>query len=149
MKARWLIGLFGFALGCTEDPLEEPALTVAAVMRGQTVNLEIAADPDSRARGLMFRRRLGADEGMLFVFPKDEPRSFWMRNTYIPLTIAYLSADRRIVSMADMEPFDESSCLSRFAARYAIETNRGWFVQHGVGVGDVVSFEIPTGMLIR
>ena len=85
----------------------------------------------------MFRRSLDADAGMLFVFPVPQAASFWMKDTYIPLTIAFLDENGRIVNLADMEPFDTGTLhRSEGMVKYALETNRGWFVEHGVGPGD-------------
>ncbi|MFP4483221.1 MAG: DUF192 domain-containing protein [Spirochaetaceae bacterium] len=105
------------------------------------VTAEIADTEDERRRGLMFRETLPANHGMLFVFPDEAPRSFWMRNTEIPLTIAYADADGRIVSIHDMEPFSEEPVPSRGAAKYALEVNQGELAAKGVQVGDVL--EIP------
>lgn len=108
------------------------------------VTAEIADTEDERRRGLMFREELPANHGMLFVFPDEAPRSFWMRNTEIPLSIAYIDADGRIVSMHEMTPFSEEPVPSRGAAQYALEVNRGELAANGVQVGDVV--EIPDSL---
>lgn len=102
------------------------------------VTVEIADEPSERSRGLMYRDTLGADDGMLFVYPDAAERSFWMHNTRIPLSIAYLDAGGRIVHMADMAPLDDTSVPSGAPAVYALEVNAGWFARHGVHVGDVV-----------
>jgi uncharacterized membrane protein (UPF0127 family) len=83
----------------------------------------------------MYRFSLPADHGMLFVFPAPQPLGFWMRNTYIPLSIAYLDADGRILNIEDMAPRDESSHPSRGLALYALEMRKGWFADKGIGVG--------------
>jgi len=100
--------------------------------------VEIVATPATRNRGLMFREALDADHGMLFIFPDEQPRSFWMRNTRIPLSIAYADSVGRIVHIADMKPFSERSVPSGAPARYALEMERGWFVRHGVRPGDTI-----------
>lgn len=102
------------------------------------VTVEIADEPSERSRGLMYRDTLGADDGMLFVYPDAAERSFWMHNTRIPLSIAYLDAEGRIVSLADMRPLDDTGVPSGAPAMYALEVNAGWFARHGVHVGDVV-----------
>jgi uncharacterized membrane protein (UPF0127 family) len=76
------------------------------------------------------------DHGMLFVFPEEQVLSFWMRNTTLPLSIAYANAEGVIVRIADLEPLDERSVTSMGPARYALEMNRGWFRAHEIGVGD-------------
>ncbi len=107
------------------------------------VQAEIADDNAERQRGLMERTELAEDAGMLFVFDREQPRSFWMRNTLIPLSIAYISADGRIVDIQDMEPLDDEppSYASAEPAKYALEVNQGFFAERGVEVGDRV--EIP------
>ena len=106
---------------------------------GHRITVELARDPEQRTRGLMFRDRLPPDHGMLFLFPRDEVQAFWMRNTKVPLSIAYADARGRIVRIADLEPLDEQPVTSIAPARYALEMNRGWFAKHGVVAGDVIS----------
>jgi uncharacterized protein len=110
-------------------------LTVA----GHRITVELASHPAERMRGLMFRDGLPPDHGMLFSFPVDEVQSFWMRNTKIPLSIAYADARGRIVRIADLEPLDERPVTSIAPARYALEMNRGWFAAHGVVAGDRIT----------
>jgi uncharacterized protein len=102
------------------------------------VRVEIADSPDEQATGLMNRTALGENRGMLFVFPDEAERSFWMRNTLIPLSIAYMDSQGRIVDIQDMKPFDdeEPHYVSAEPARYALEVNRGFFDERGVEVGD-------------
>lgn len=107
---------------------------------GIPVRVEIADEEEERQRGLMHRDSLGADEGMLFVYPEQRTLSFWMRNTRIPLSIAF--ADRRgvIVDIQQMDPNTEELHRSRSPAMYALEMNRGWFREHGVTEGDRIRF---------
>jgi uncharacterized protein len=108
------------------------------------VRVEIADSPDEQAKGLMNRTALGEDRGMLFVFPDEEVRSFWMKNTLIPLSIAYMDSEGRIVDIQDMKPLDdeEPHYISAEPAQYALEVNKGFFDEHGVKVGDRA--ELPT-----
>jgi uncharacterized membrane protein (UPF0127 family) len=114
--------------------------TLTIDSRGEQVEVrvEIADSPDELARGLMGRTALGEDRGMLFVFPDEEVRSFWMKNTLIPLSIAYMDSEGRIVDLQDMEPLDdeEPHYVSAEPARYALEVNQGFFDERGVKVGD-------------
>jgi uncharacterized membrane protein (UPF0127 family) len=103
------------------------------------ITAEIAQRPADRARGLMFRESLPPDHGMLFLFPEETIQSFWMRNTTIPLSIAYADARGRIVRIADLEPLDERPVTSIGPARYALEMNRGWFSAHAVVAGDQIT----------
>lgn len=86
----------------------------------------------------MGRRDLGEDEGMLFVYRDDGFRHFWMRNTPLPLSIAFIARDGRITQISNLEPFDEASVSSREAVPYALEVHRGWFRAHGIREGDRV-----------
>lgn len=98
--------------------------------------VEVADDGQERARGLMNRNSLGSNEGMLFVYPDSRERSFWMKNTRIPLSIAFADFEGNIVSMADMRPMSSKSTASGAPAMYALEVNKGWFEGNGVAVGD-------------
>lgn len=99
------------------------------------ISAEIARLPGERERGLMYREELPPDHGMLFVFPRERILGFWMRNTTIPLSIAYADSAGRILRIADLEPLDERPVSSVGPARYALEMRRGWFREHGVAVG--------------
>ena len=99
---------------------------------------EVASTADQRSTGLMHRFSLRPDHGMLFVFERPERLSFWMRNTYIPLSIAFIGADGRIVNIEDMAPQTETSHWSRGPALYALEMRRGWFAERGIRDGDAV-----------
>ena len=102
------------------------------------VRVEIADDTNEMARGLMGRTALAEDSGMLFVYPEERELSFWMRNTLIPLSIAYMDSGGRIVDIQDMKPLDdeEPHYTSAEPAQYALEVNRGFFDERGVEVGD-------------
>lgn len=104
------------------------------------VRVEIADDADEQAQGLMNRKKLGEKRGMLFVFPEERERSFWMKNTYIPLSIAYINSEGRIIDIQDMKPLDDEppSYVSAEPAQYALEVNKGFFDERGVKVGDEV-----------
>ena len=108
---------------------------------GHLVEVEIADTPEERASGLMNRKTLKEDQGMLFVFDREERVSFWMKNTSIPLSIAFISADGTIRQIEDMESYSLESIPSRRSVLYALEMNRGWFEERGIAEGDRV--EIP------
>lgn len=103
------------------------------------ITVEIADTPASRTQGLMGRRTLPLNYGMLFVFERPERQCFWMKNTPLPLTIAFIGDDGEIVNFADMEPFSEQAHCSEKPVRYALEMERGWFRARGVIAGDQVS----------
>jgi uncharacterized membrane protein (UPF0127 family) len=144
-----LLPALGLAAACSASGSGEAPLTVAASARGAKLELEIAADPEARERGLMFRRELADGAGMLFVFPERQPLTFWMRNTYVPLSVAFLDDDGRVESIDDMEVFTDTPHRSGDPARYAVEVPHGWFTAHGVAPGDVVSFALPPGFRSR
>jgi uncharacterized protein len=135
------------ALGvCAAPAVAQPAdgkpqaLPVTKIKVGaHGVDAEVAATPREREIGLMFRFNLPADHGMLFVFSEPQPLGFWMRNTYIPLSIAFIDADGRILNVEDMAPRDESSIPSRGAALYALEMRKGWFAERNLGPGTRVT----------
>ena len=117
-------------------PLAAADSTVYAARLGRgSLQLEVAATPDARERGLMFRHFLPPERGMLFIFPEDREVGFWMRNTWIPLSIAYLDSSFRIVRIRDLVPRDETTVPSGQPVRYALEVNRGWFARMGATVG--------------
>jgi uncharacterized protein len=103
---------------------------VAFSGEGRTIScsfkVELAVTPEQQARGLMFRERLHDDAGMLFIFERDEVRSFWMRNTLIPLDMIFITSGFKVVSVHDFaKPRDETSISSRFGAKYVLEVNGG------------------------
>ena len=108
---------------------------------GKVITVELARTPSERGLGLMYRRQLPEDYGMLFVFPEEDYLTFWMKNTYIPLSIAFMSTEGTITQIESMEPLSLSSHDSKEKARYALEMLEGWFERHNVKVGDKV--ELP------
>jgi uncharacterized membrane protein (UPF0127 family) len=153
-----LVAAFLLITGCGGEPTDTgsgpattaPAsdlstVTIDASGGGEVeVRVEIAEDASERARGLMYRTALAENRGMLFVFPREERLSFWMKNTLIPLSVAFMDSEGRIVDIQDMKPLDDDppSYVSAEPARYALEVNQGFFEEHGVEVGD--SAELPT-----
>lgn len=125
-------GLAAQAQGRSNPPL--PIQRVSAGMH--MIQAEVAATPGERSLGLMNRGSLAANAGMLFVFEEAGVHCFWMRNTLVPLTIAFIDDEGRIVNMADMEPLDERSshCPAR-PVRFALEMSQGWFAQRGIAEG--------------
>lgn len=133
-----------------ETPTPAAALPVIPLSIGEhTLQVELASTFSQRAQGLMGRTELAADQGMLFVFADDQVRTFWMKNTPLPLSIAYIDAERRIVNILDMQPYDESIYPSERPARYALEVNQGWFAERGIGAGDLVEFVLPPDLVIE
>jgi len=105
------------------------------------LEIEIVQDAESRQLGLMYRDELAENLGMLFVFESTQVLSFWMRNTFIPLDIAFIDAAGVIVDIQRMEPLDESKqYISAMPALYALEVNAGWFENNGLKRGSKVQF---------
>jgi uncharacterized membrane protein (UPF0127 family) len=116
-----------------------PALpTTALSINGHKITAEVASTPETRATGLMNRFSLKPDTGMLFVFERPESLAFWMKNTYVALSIAFLDADGRILNIEDMAPQTENSHWSRGPGLYALEMRKGWFSERGIKPGDRV-----------
>ena len=113
--------------------------TTVLQVESARLDTEIADTPESMERGLMFRDSMGEDQGMLFIFPEVRQAAFWMRNTKIPLSVAYLDATGRILEIHDMFPYDETPVESRSPiVAYALEVNQGWFGRKQVQVGKTI-----------
>lgn len=136
-----------FIVACARDA-EGPSRPVIVIEQGDaraSVTVELAVTPGQRAQGLMYRRALDPDAGMLFIFPSGSRSGFWMRNTYVPLDIAYISADRVVLEVRRGTPLDETVLTPAAPYRYVLEVNAGWFEAHGLGPGARVIF--PPGLL--
>ena len=118
--------------GCNAESLPTAAIDVA----GFDLTVEIADTQETRSEGLMFRRSMADNHGMLFIFEYEHQASFWMKNTTIPLSIAFIAADGTIRQIEDMEPESLSSVASRRNILYALEVNQGWFEERGIDEGD-------------
>lgn len=119
-----------------ERPAPNPRLPQVEIRAGMhLIQAEVAADGPTRQRGLMMRERLGPNEGMLFVFEQKAGHCFWMKNTLIPLSIAFLDDDGSIVNIADMQPHAEDSHCPVRPVRYALEMEQGWFARRGLKAG--------------
>ena len=99
------------------------------------IDTQLALTPEQRATGLMFRKEMPQQEGMLFVFPQASPQCFWMKNTILPLTAAFVADDGTIVNLADMKPQTTDSHCSAKPVRYVLEMNQGWFAKKGIKAG--------------
>jgi uncharacterized membrane protein (UPF0127 family) len=133
-----------FLTGC-DDATTNPASTrpagpptVSMSVGSKTYTLELAGDELSRELGLMNRDKMSADHGMIFVFPDEQDRSFWMKNTLIPLDIVFADAKGKVVSTHTMKPMDLTTTPSDGAAKYAIELNAGEDAGNGIKKGDTL-----------
>ncbi len=136
--AAWLALLFSAPSDAQPNPAvggqaRRPTLTIQAGLH--LVRAELADDTASRTQGLMQRTHLGVNEGMLFVFPNKAVHCFWMRNTVLPLSIAFIDDDGTIAQIADMAPQTETSHCPPRAVRYALEMEQGWFAKRGLTPG--------------
>jgi hypothetical protein len=99
------------------------------------IRAEVAADYETRGRGLMFRKALAPNAGMVFRFDQPSIQCMWMKNTLIPLSVAFLDEKGTIINIADMQPHSEQSHCSAQPALYALEMTRGWFAERGIKPG--------------
>jgi uncharacterized membrane protein (UPF0127 family) len=99
------------------------------------IDVQLAMTPGQRATGLMYRREMPQNEGMLFVFEQPSDQCFWMKNTLLPLTAAFVADDGTITNLADMKPQTTNSHCSAKPVRYVLEMNLGWFAKRGIKAG--------------
>lgn len=128
-----VVALFA-ALPAFAAPLPAVKLDVG----GHAITVEVAATESTRETGLMNRFSLTGDNGMIFVFERTQPLAFWMKNTFVPLSIAFIDKDGRILNIDDMAPQTETSHWSMGDALYALEMHQGWFKQKGIVAGAIV-----------
>jgi len=104
------------------------------------ITAEIADTPETRMKGLMYRKEMPPDHGMLFVFEESQPLCFWMRNTYLPLAIAFTDEQGKILNFHEMLPLRDKNHCSAGPAKYALEMNRHWFRDNNVKEQDIIRF---------
>ena len=113
--------------------------SISLKINDRLINAELAVSDKDRQKGLMGRLFLSDNSGMLFVFDKPDILSFWMRNTSLPLSIAFISETGEILNIEDMAPFNEAKYKSRSNAMFALEMNQGWFSKNRIHDGDIVA----------
>ena len=116
------------------QPQHLPTTTLGAGMFN--IKVEVAQTPQQHATGLMWRTTMPTNEGMLFIFPSPAQQCFWMKNTLLPLSIAFIDDSGRIVNLDEMQPRTENPHCSTQPVRFVLEMNKGWFTKHGVKPGD-------------
>jgi uncharacterized protein len=131
----WMIFLSSLL---AETKTIETLPTIELRIGKETLLVEVADDPHERRLGLMYRKELPEDHGMIFIYQSEEIRGFWMKNTYIPLSIAYVDKNGKILHIVDMQPEDHTSVSSLLPAQYALEVNQGWFEEHDITVGMIL-----------
>ncbi|MDD2883673.1 MAG: DUF192 domain-containing protein [Dechloromonas sp.] len=134
MRKRLLASYF--LLGLSAAAWAQVSMPVIELSAGfHRIEAEVAADDAQRQRGLMNRRSMAAQQGMLFVFPQRNTHCMWMRNTPLPLSVAFIDDAGTILNIEEMQPQTEDNHCARAPARYALEMNRGWFAQRGIKPG--------------
>lgn len=136
------LGLWGFAASAQQAPQQLQTVRLSAGFHN--IVAQVAATDQQRQIGLMFRREMPQHEGMIFVFEQPATQCFWMRNTLIPLSAAFLADDGSIVNIEDMAPRSDDSHCSKQPVRYVLEMNQGWFAKRGLKAGSKI-----TGPLFR
>jgi uncharacterized membrane protein (UPF0127 family) len=128
---------FSILSSCSgREKFEKRELSIESRTGIVVIKAELARTPAQREQGLMYRKKIKDGQAMLFIFERDEILSFWMKNTLIPLSIAYISYDGRILEIYDMEPGNLNPVFSSRSVRYALEVPQGWFGRAGIGIGD-------------
>lgn len=145
MKALWCGSLVLVLVSCGNDKIHAqtklPVRNLTLLGEGGkaiTLAVEIADTDRSRVQGLMHRKNIPEGTGMLFVFDHDQILTFWMKNTLVPLSIAYISSEGKIIDIFDMEPQSLKSVASSRSVRYALEVPQGYFTRMGIKEGDRV-----------
>ncbi|MCA0212858.1 MAG: DUF192 domain-containing protein [Proteobacteria bacterium] len=123
----------GAALAQDAPQMNLPRVKLSAGMH--QIDAQVAATPEQRSTGLMFRKDMPQHEGMLFVFEQPSVQCFWMKNTLLPLTAAFVADDGTIVNLADMKPQTTDSHCSAKPVRYVLEMNQGWFAKKNIKAG--------------
>jgi uncharacterized membrane protein (UPF0127 family) len=135
-RRAYALVLAGAALGGAALAAHAADLPTTQLSAGiHVIHAEIANTEDTRRTGLMGRQKLGTNEGMIFVFEQPDSQCFWMRNTPIPLSIAFIADDGTIVNIDDMKPETDDAHCSKKPVRYALEMDQGWFASHGIAAG--------------
>ena len=144
-----LAGTLAFALlsgACSTAGKPQRLSKTEIEIGGRRISVEIARTPEQRATGMKYRKQLGKDEGMLFLFERDENLSFYMKDTLVPLSIAFIRSDGVIANIARMEALTTSAHKSRTPCRYALEMPDGWFAQHEIVEGAKVAIPKAAGL---
>jgi hypothetical protein len=139
IRARWPVLAAAALLLCCNALAGVSFRTAHVKVAGHPLKVELALSDPQREQGLMFRKELGRNDGMLFVFDEPGYHSMWMKNTLIPLSVAFIDGEGRILNILDMEPQTLDAHTAAGPAVYAIETNKGWFVEKKIMPGATVT----------
>ena len=138
LKSLILFLILALLSSSCKPGLKSDLPVVQLAIDGNKILVEVANTESTRMSGLMFRNEIGPDNGMLFVFSDSAPRAFWMKNTIIPLSIAFMDDKGVIENTLEMPPQTENTFMSAGPAKYALEMNAGWYTKHGIKAGDLV-----------
>jgi uncharacterized protein len=144
MKARLIcdrllyLMLLILALSICADAAQKVLSVINLQVDGHRIEAEVAATSDAREAGLMFRRSMAADRGMLLVFSEDSKHCIWMKDTYMPLSVAFADDKGVIVGIIDMKPLSLELKCAPVPVRYALEMNSGWFLKKRIGAGKLL-----------
>jgi uncharacterized membrane protein (UPF0127 family) len=139
MHKAILVLLLSVGALVAKEGAQPPLPSVPLTLGSKTIQAEVADEDSERSAGLMYRESLGADAGMLFVMPSTSRASFWMKNTRLPLSIAFMSPVGVILEIHDLQPHEEKPVQSRFPnVAYALEMRQGWFSDNGIFPGTKV-----------
>ena len=131
--ASLALALFASAAHPQASPQKLPAIKLSAGMH--VLNVEVAETPQEHSIGLMFRQSMPTNDGMLFIFDRPGQQCFWMKNTLLPLSVAFISDDGSIANIEDMKPQTLDSHCSKKEVRFVLEMNDGWFAKRGIRAG--------------
>jgi uncharacterized membrane protein (UPF0127 family) len=132
--------VLGAVEGLTSVAHSQSSLKIPIYIKGKEIQVEVAKTPEERTHGLMGRKHLGKDEGMLFVFEREDYHGFWMKDTQISLSIAFVDKGGQIIGIEDMKPLTLETHTPSQPILYALEMKKGWFSANGIKVGDIVRF---------
>ena len=133
--ARFRAAVFLLPFWLTAGPAVAQLPEISLAINGHVLIAEVAATTETRTQGLMHRRMLPENRGMLFVFRETGAHAMWMMNTYIPLSVAFLDEGGRIINIEDMQPHTRDSHGAAGPAKYALEMNQGWFARRAIKPG--------------
>jgi len=144
LRAARFLAAFAFFFAAVAASAQASLPTSHVKVAGHDLKVEVASNDPQREQGLMFRKQLGKNDGMLFVFDEPAYHAMWMKNTLIPLSVAFIDRNGEILNILDMEPQTLDTHMAAGPAVYAIETNKGWFAANKVKAGDKVT-GLPKG----
>lgn len=136
IRRAGIAGLIVFALSAVVQAASLPVIRLTA--GAGSLDVEVASNKSQRAQGLMNRASMPESHGMLFVYPAPAYFCMWMKNTKIPLSVAFIDAQGQVINIEDMAPQTETNHCTQRNATYALEANRGWFAKHGVVAGSQI-----------